>query len=87
MSNNKKSLTVNIPQHMQAGVFSNTAKVNVSQREVVIDFALLEPNVKGSAVLVSRVILTKEHAVELKNVLAKSLKQYEEDSKAKEKKA
>ena len=75
--NEKKELRVNIPQQIQGGVFSNAARVNITAREVVIDFAFMEPNNPNQAILVSRIILTKEHTLDLKNVLERVLKDHE----------
>ena len=83
-SSKKKELKVIIPQQLQGGVFSNVARISISPREVIIDFAFVEPNV-NQAILVSRVILTREHAFELKNLLNKLLSQYEEKAKREEK--
>jgi len=80
----QKTLKVIIPHQVQGGVFSNVARVNLTSREVVVDFAFVDPNT-NEGILVSRVILTKDHAVELKNVLEKVLKSYEK-KKRKEKK-
>lgn len=62
-----------------AGVFSNIANVSISPREVFIDFGLASPElIAGSqkVTLMSRVILTKEHAMELRDVLSQSLEKY-----------
>ena len=75
--NEKKHLDVIVPPHVQGGVFSNIAQVNATPREVVLDFAFLQPNT-NQAVIVSRVILTKEHAFELKKVLENVLRKYEQ---------
>ena len=82
MDDKKKQLKVIIPSNIQGGVFSNIAHVSASQREVVIDFAFLQPDM-SQAVIVSRVILTKEHAFELKKVLENVLKKYEQKKRAK----
>jgi hypothetical protein len=72
----KKNLEIFIPERLRPGVFSNTAKVNASPREVVIDFALVEPVVPPKGVLVSRLILTPVHAMELRDSLSKVLERY-----------
>lgn len=55
------------------GVFSNTVNVSVTPGEVFLDFGLIAPNTSvfgdGSGVLVSRVVLTKDHAKSLSEVL------------------
>lgn len=71
-----KNIEIFVPEKLRAGVFSNTAKVNASPREVVIDFALVEPVNPPKGVMVSRVILTPLHAVELRDSLNKVLERY-----------
>ena len=73
----KKNLEIFVPEKLRAGVFSNTAKVNASPREVVVDFALVEPIEPPKGVLVSRVILTPLHAMELRDSLNKVLARYQ----------
>jgi hypothetical protein len=72
----KKNLEIFVSEKMRPGVFSNTAKVNASPREVVLDFALVEPVEPPKGVLVSRVILTPLHAMELRDSLNKVLERY-----------
>lgn len=63
-----------------AGVFSNVVNVSITPREVFLDFGVgvPDPSTGTSKVnLVSRVILTKGHALELRDVLIRSLKVYE----------
>lgn len=67
------------------GVFSNTVNIACSPREVFLDFGLVAPDGSGGtsvkAALVSRVILSKEHALEFRDVLNRSLEVYEEGKK------
>jgi len=72
----KRNLEIFVPEKLRAGRFSNTAKVNASPREVVIDFALVEPVQPPKGTLVSRVILTPLHAMELRDSLSKVLERY-----------
>ena len=72
----KKNIEIFISEDLRRGVFTNTAKVNASPREVVIDFALIEPVEPPKGVLVSRVILTPVHAMELRDSLNKVLERY-----------
>lgn len=80
MTNEKKQLNVMIPSDVQKGVFSNVAQVNVSPTEVIFDFAFLQPNT-NQAVMVSRVILTKEHASQFRKVFNGVMDKYEETKK------
>lgn len=65
------------------GVFSNTVNVSVTPGEVFLDFGLIAPNTslfgeEGGA-LVSRVVLTKQHALNLAEVIRRTI---EEDGTA-----
>lgn len=76
-------LQINIPEKVQSAVFSNVAQVNATDREVVIDFAFVQPNT-NRGIVVSRVALTPEHAKALRDVLANLLKRYEKPEMAKQ---
>lgn len=78
MSNQEKKQELNIiiPEKTQAPSFSNAAQVNANDREVIIDFAFIQPNT-NQGVMVSRIALTPEHAKSLKDVLIGILKRYE----------
>lgn len=75
-------LKINIPERVQSVVFSNVAQVNATDREVVIDFAFVQPNT-NQGIVVSRVALTPEHAKELRDVLTGLLKRYDKSETAK----
>ena len=59
------------------GVFSNMANVSATPSEVFLDFGLIAPNTSvfgdTNGVLVSRVVLTKEHALNLSEVIRKAV--------------
>lgn len=79
MANNGKSedqqpLMVRVPEHVATGVYSNLAKVNISENEIIMDFILVSPNEGEQALLVSRVILSRKHASAFLEVLDKLLK-------------
>jgi len=76
-------LKINIPEKVQSAVFSNVAQVNATDREVVIDFAFVQPNT-NQGIVVSRVALTPEHAKALRDVLINLLKRYEKSETAKQ---
>ena len=77
--NKDRKISVTATPDVQKGVFYNMAKVSANSREVVIDFAFADPVIPDQALLVSRVILTKEHALELKNVLNNFLDKHEKE--------
>jgi hypothetical protein len=60
-----------------SGVFSNKINVALTPRELFIDFGVMlleNPNtMKHKIELVSRVILTREHALELRDILNRTL--------------
>ncbi|HVW66248.1 MAG TPA: DUF3467 domain-containing protein [Candidatus Peribacteraceae bacterium] len=62
------------------GVFSNTANVAASAHEVFLDFGLIAPPTsifggENEITLVTRVILTKEHAIQLRDALSRTIEQ------------
>ncbi len=68
------------PNQLSSGTFSNIINVSVtSNDEVFLDFGVAIPNTIGKTSaninLVSRIILTKKHAMDLNEVLMKSLAQ------------
>lgn len=78
-SENQQPLTVRVPEHVATGIYSNLAKVNISENEVIMDFILVSPNEGEQALLVSRVILSRKHASTFLEVLDKLLKGAKED--------
>jgi len=73
---NKVELKIIIPEKVQSAIFSNVAQVHATDREVVIDFAFVQPNT-NQGIVVSRMALTPEHALSLRDVLINTLKRYE----------
>ena len=69
-------LKINIPEKVQSAVFSNVAQVHATDREVIIDFTFIQPNT-NEGIIVSRIALTPEHALSLRDVLVNTLKRYE----------
>jgi hypothetical protein len=72
----KVELKINVPEKIQSPNFSNIAQVNATDREVVLDFAFVQPNT-NVGIVVSRVVLTPEHAKALRDVLVATLQRYE----------
>ncbi|HNW96304.1 MAG TPA: DUF3467 domain-containing protein [Candidatus Paceibacterota bacterium] len=75
-------LKITIPEKVQSALFSNVAQINATDREVVIDFAFVQPNT-NQGIVVSRIALTPEHAKSLQGVLANLLKRYDKNEGAK----
>lgn len=52
----KKSIKVAVPKEIQAGVYANACTVTVGEREIIIDFGYILPNVEPTTIeVVSRV--------------------------------
>lgn len=69
-------LKISVPEKVQSPVFSNVAQVNATDKEVVIDFAFVQPNT-DQGIVVSKVVLTPGHAKALRDVLIDLLKRYD----------
>jgi len=73
----KIGLKIMIPEKVQAATFSNVTQVHATDREVIMDFTFVQPNT-NQGIVVSRVALTPEHALSLRDVLINTLKRYED---------
>ncbi len=69
-------INIELKEDMALGKYSNLAIVTHSMSEFVIDFINVMPNVPHAPV-VSRVILTPEHARNLLNALDNNISKYE----------
>ncbi|MBO4372798.1 MAG: DUF3467 domain-containing protein [Bacteroidales bacterium] len=74
--NNKPTLSIEVPDDVLDGVYSNFAVVAHSSSEFVVDFVQVVPNSPKARVR-SRVILNPEHAKRLLNALANNIENYE----------
>lgn len=70
-------LSFDVPAELAKGVYSNLVLMAHSSSEFVLDFALMMPNQKKPAV-VSRIILSPEHAKKLLLALKGNVRKYEE---------
>ncbi|THH41933.1 DUF3467 domain-containing protein [Neolewinella litorea] len=77
---NKKTpqnqLSIDLPEDIAEGVYSNLAIITHSSSEFVVDFVRIVPNAPKAKVK-SRVILTPEHAKRLLAALADNVQKYE----------
>lgn len=73
----EQKLKINIAPEVATGKYSNLAIIGHSNSEFVLDFASNLPGVPQANV-VSRVILTPEHAKRLLNALADNVNKYEQ---------
>ncbi|MBQ7222907.1 MAG: DUF3467 domain-containing protein [Bacteroidales bacterium] len=80
MEENKKprELAIDLSPEMATGVYSNMAMITHSPSEFVADFVLMMPGVKPK--VVSRVILTPEHAKRLLSALSDNIAKFEKEN-------
>ena len=67
-------MQVQIPPHVQGGVYANQMIVTHSREEFVMDFILATPPV---GVVNARVIVSPAHAKRILNALAENIARYE----------
>ena len=77
MPTKKESLELNVSmsEEVRKGVYSNLANVHMSKQEVVLDFIFRGPHQPKDTTLVSRIILSIEHAQLLEKALFSVLNQ------------
>lgn len=75
-----QQVQVRIPDNLAPGVYANIVNMNASQTEVVFDFILSVPN-QAQATLSSRVIISKQTAQEMADILEALLRQVKETKK------
>jgi hypothetical protein len=73
---NQNQLSIDLPEDIAEGVYSNLAIITHSSSEFVVDFVRIVPNAPKAKVK-SRVILTPEHAKRLLAALADNVQKYE----------
>ena len=70
----QKHMTIEIPQHLKGGVYSNSMFVTHTKEEFIMDFLMSSP----SGVLVtSRVIMSPGHIKRVVTALQANIKKYE----------
>ena len=74
--NDKKQVSIELPEELAQGLYSNLAVVNHSQTEFVVDFISMMPGMPKAKVK-SRVVLTPQHTKLLLRVLVDNVKKYE----------
>ena len=72
----KKQVSIELPEEIAQGFYSNLAVVNHSQTEFVLDFISMMPGMPKAKVK-SRVILTPQHTKRLIRALLDNIKKYE----------
>lgn len=77
-NNNQQQLSIDLPADVADGVYSNLAVISHSSSEFILDFVRMMPGTPKAKVM-SRVILTPEHAKKLLFALQDNVKKYEEN--------
>jgi hypothetical protein len=75
--NAPKQMSIELPEDIADGTYSNLAIISHSNSEFVIDFVRMVPNVPKAKVK-SRIILTPQHAKRLMRALIDNVKKFEE---------
>ncbi len=73
----KKQISVELPEDVADGIYSNMAVISHSSTEFILDFLRIMPN-SPKAKVKSRIILTPEHAKRLLRALADNVEKFEE---------
>jgi hypothetical protein len=74
VSNKPKEIKLNLPAHLQSGVYANNMFITHSREEFVMDFAFITPPV-GS--VVARVTTSPGHMKRIIAALQDNVKKYE----------
>jgi hypothetical protein len=70
---NPKELQIHVPDKIRAGVYANITNVTASKREVTFNFIYANPQDNPPGTMVSRVIVSRDHAEELMGVLKSTI--------------
>ena len=76
MADNKQELKIELTPEVAHGHYSNLAVIAHSANEFFADFIAVAPNMPQAKVL-SRIIMTPEHAKRLMNALVDNIQKYE----------
>ncbi len=71
-----KQLSIELPEEVAEGTYSNLAVIAHSNSEFIVDFLRLVPNVPKAKVK-SRIILTPQHAKRLMRALVDNVQKFE----------
>ena len=72
---NQKKINIEVKEDVASGLYSNLVIVNHSPTEFVFDFATMMPGFPKAKVL-SRIVLSPEHAKKFMNALAQNISNY-----------
>lgn len=74
MTNKPDEIKVNLPAHLQAGVYTNNMLVTHTREEFVMDFSFITPPV---GTVTARVITSPGHIKRIISALQDNVKKYE----------
>ncbi|MBO7124495.1 MAG: DUF3467 domain-containing protein [Bacteroidales bacterium] len=77
-NSNQQQLSIDLPAEIAEGTYSNLAIISHSNTEFILDFVRMMPGMPKAKVM-SRVILTPEHAKKLLNALQENISKYEKN--------
>ncbi len=77
MDNQQNQFNVELSEEMADGTYANLAVISHSPTEFVLDYIRVMPNMPKAKV-VSRIILTPEHAKRLLQALADNVRRFEQ---------
>ena len=72
--NQQKEIKIQIPPDMKP-TYANSVKINVTDEEVMMQFAFLRPD-QGNGVLVGDIVLSPKHAMRFQKALDETLKKH-----------
>ena len=73
----EQELSISLSEDVARGIYSNLALISHSSNELVIDYLSLLPGMNNKASVVSRIIMTPEHAKRLLAALHDNIMKYE----------
>ncbi len=79
MEENQKQLNIDIPADVADGIYSNLAVISHSNTEFILDFIRMMPGMPKAKVM-SRIILTPEHAKKLLAALHENVQKFEQNN-------
>jgi len=70
----QQQIQISIPVDLKP-TYANSVKINVTDEEVMLQFAFLRPE-QGKGVLVSEMVLSPKHAIRFQRALDETLKKH-----------
>lgn len=77
-NNNQQQISIDLPADVADGIYSNLAIISHSSSEFILDFSRMMPGTPKAKVM-SRIILTPEHAKKLLLALQENVNKYEQN--------